>query len=635
MARTGAAGEAEPLHRLTARDLESLARGGGEASALAELVRAEHSHRLLLLDVLLDTLARLDGVAGPLPAPGRAWDLLAAAQRWAPEAVRELLNLPETGLWAGQLLDRLHHPRPHDLPLWADVGHLHCLAAVAASRAGLDFSFPLPCVGGRVELPALGQVRLPARTAQETAVLAARAGAVTVTSPGGTVRVPDEPARPGPGWLPLRHVNLGLPGGEPFRLLLDDLGRHRVAARPAGAARRLGPETATRLIRLVQEGAELLAEADPVSAVTVAALLRTIQPMAAHEAFRVRSASSSYGVGGLALSLPESPSACAAALVHELQHSKLNALSHLFPLVEEGPGPGRLYYAPWRDDPRPLNGMLQGIYAFTGVARFWSGRTRLPGGAHDQLAWFEFALWRGQLVRALSQVGTDPELTRTGVRLVEEVHTAVAGWADDVPGGEPAREAVQLAGRLAADHRVLWRLHHVRPFPDDIEALAAAWLTGAAPLLPARRQEVTAERRQHHLDSRAVLARMALLDPASLDKLRDAVDDDGVPGVTGADPADVAWATGDPVAAEHAYQRTLLAASAPPAAWAGLRLTLDETGRNPSALRALTAVPEVVRAVARQLRGRTGQTADPVGLAQWLGRALAEDATSGEDRAGL
>ncbi|MBG0564890.1 aKG-HExxH-type peptide beta-hydroxylase [Actinoplanes aureus] len=29
------------------------------------------------------------------------------------------------------------------------------------------------------------------------------------------------------------------------------------------------------------------------------------------------------------------------------------------------------YYALWRDDPCPLNGLLQGVYAFVGITDFW------------------------------------------------------------------------------------------------------------------------------------------------------------------------------------------------------------------------------------------------------------------------
>ena len=51
--------------------------------------------------------------------------------------------------------------------------------------------------------------------------------------------------------------------------------------------------------------------------------------------------------------------ALAAALVHEVQHSKLNAVIDIVPLVRPGVG-HRRYYAPWRDDPRPPAGLLQG-----------------------------------------------------------------------------------------------------------------------------------------------------------------------------------------------------------------------------------------------------------------------------------
>lgn len=615
----------EPPHRLTSRQFESVIRGEGDADALSELALAERSHRLLSLDLLMDSLTAVRGLAGPLPDPQRAWDLLAGAQSTAPAVVEELLDLPETGLWAGQLLQRLRRPRITELPLWADVGHLHCLAAAAAVRAGLDFSFTVPCVEGRVDLPALGQARMPCRTPWETAVLTARNGTLTLTSRTAALRLDRPLNRPAPGWLPLRRGEVRPPGAAAIHVTLDDLSRHRIVPPPMGAPRRLPSAAAARLTRLIQDGYELLVEADPPSAATVRALLRTVQPMPAHEAFRVRSASSAHGVGGLALSWPDSELACAAALVHELQHSKLNALAHLVPLSEEGPGPGRLYYAPWRDDPRPLPGMLQGIYAFTGVTRFWRGRTRLPAERSEQLGWFEFALWRDELAKVVPRVLADPELTAAGVRLLNAVRSTVAGWAAEYPATAAGRDAVHLAHRLAADHRALWRLHHVRPHPADTASLAAAWLREAGPVLPARRQRVRTERRQRNLDARAVLARIGLVDAPALLKLRDAVDEGDVPGVTGAGRADLLWATGDPGSAAEHYTRSVVAGAAEPAAWAGLRLTLEETGGSPEALRALGTVPEVVSAVAAAVRQRTGSGVDPVELAGWVGQGLPED----------
>src|SRR5581483_603165 len=60
---------------------------------------------------------------------------------------------------------------------------------------------------------------------------------------------------------------------------------------------------------------------------------------------------------------------CAVTLAHELQHLKLGALLDIVTLAL--PDDGRRYYAPWRDDPRPLGGLLQGAYAYFGVSGFW------------------------------------------------------------------------------------------------------------------------------------------------------------------------------------------------------------------------------------------------------------------------
>jgi HEXXH motif-containing protein len=53
-------------------------------------------------------------------------------------------------------------------------------------------------------------------------------------------------------------------------------------------------------------------------------------------------------------------------LVHEFQHSELSVVPDLTRLYDAGPD--EFYYAPWRNDPRPFGGLLQGVYAFIGVA---------------------------------------------------------------------------------------------------------------------------------------------------------------------------------------------------------------------------------------------------------------------------
>ncbi|WP_406385059.1 HEXXH motif domain-containing protein [Streptomyces sp. NBC_01618] len=613
--------EAESRHSLTPQQFRELARGDGSPATLAALSRAEYSHRLLLFDLLMDTLSPLAGVTGRLPAAQRAWDLLAAAQRQNPAAVEELLLLPETGLWLTRLLTRLRSAGRAETPLWAEAGHLHTLAAVAAARARLTFSFPVPALQERVWLPTMGLARLPSahrqRNTWTVAEVRSVCGRLTLIGAYGHLRLPSGPEHPARGWLPQRRPALG--AGAARRITLDDLGHHRLAPLPDGAAQRLTQSAYDSWSRLLQDAYGLLTTMDPPTADAAAGLLRSLQPMQAHERFRVRSVSSGHGVGGLASSMPDTAPLCAATLVHELQHSKLSALMHLYPLHEPAP-PGaaqRLYYAPWRDDPRPLGGMLQGAYAFTAVARFWSACAVQLTGHVSSLARFESALWLGQLADVLPDLATDPALTALGRDALQDLLGAVVRLHDRTGEGPE----VTMARRMAADHRATWRLAHVRPHPDDVGRLAAAWCAGRKqpPALPPRPHPEIRESGARHLDARAMLVRVGLADPAALYKMRGS-QGDHVPGVAGAGPADVLWACAEFAAARRLYSQDIQSASAGPGAWTGLGLALADAGRAPEAVKALTAVPEMVAGVHGAARRISQRAPDPIVLASWLGQ---------------
>src|SRR5262249_56852586 len=81
----------------------------------------------------------------------------------------------------------------------------------------------------------------------------------------------------------------------------------------------------------------------------------------------------------------------AVALVHEFQHSKVSALLVLVPLHRAGTATA--HYAPWRPDPRPLGGLLQGAYAYLGLVDLWGVQRLREPGAAARLAHFEFARW--------------------------------------------------------------------------------------------------------------------------------------------------------------------------------------------------------------------------------------------------
>ena len=66
----------------------------------------------------------------------------------------------------------------------------------------------------------------------------------------------------------------------------------------------------------------------------------------------------------------------AVLLVHEVQHLKLSAVLDVCDLFDRDDT--RTLGVPWRDDPRPVEGVLHGVYAHLAVADVWRPPPR-PG----------------------------------------------------------------------------------------------------------------------------------------------------------------------------------------------------------------------------------------------------------------
>ncbi len=70
------------------------------------------------------------------------------------------------------------------------------------------------------------------------------------------------------------------------------------------------------------------------------------------------------------------PLAQAETLVHECRHNILYAIQEVDPLVQ--PGQQETVKSPWRQDQRPLSGLLHGAFVFDGVCRLYRGMTTDP-----------------------------------------------------------------------------------------------------------------------------------------------------------------------------------------------------------------------------------------------------------------
>jgi uncharacterized protein len=416
------------------RDLfTAVARGGGGPDAIGELVAAQRSKHLILLGAVADA-----GDAGNRPSDRLAMaghQLLARAQRAHPAAARQVISYPSVGVWA------LRTVRGDATIPGAAASGLASVAAAAAIRAGMDVEIEVPVVNGLVVLPSLGVA-----TARGTTAVV-RAHPAEVVSDG--LRVGLEPGDP--GWLEVRAVQ-----AASLSVLVDDVDPFRM---PAPDGEPAGPRTTrqhSQHATALREAWDLL---DPAVAADIAALVRVIVPYTAPDAGHV-STSSPDAFGAVAMSRQPDPYTCAETLVHEAQHLKLCGLLDLVSLT--GLDDGRRYYAPWRTDPRPASGLLQGAYAFLGVGEFWRRhRLAAPEEAIRRRGHQLFALWRegvGQVVETLLDSG---QLTPAGRDFAQEMARVLGEWQRErVPPVD-----VMRARHQASLHLARWRSDNGDAYP--------------------------------------------------------------------------------------------------------------------------------------------------------------------------
>lgn len=595
-----------PNHRLSRDVFRSLSVGLGDADTMHELRFAERSWRMVVMSVLLDAFDRRGNITGELVPAAEAWRLLAAADLADRAATDAVLAQPQVGIWAAHILRRLDTPVDGAIPLWVEAGYLHALAAAAGVRARLSFELRIPVQRGVLVLPTVGSALVPGAPPWSTAVVTCVDGAFEVTTAEGTSVGPGTPA-----WREPVMVTVASAGIELTVELMDR--DHYRDLRGPSEPHTLSAEEIARWERQLAEAWEILVREQAERAPAIAAILRVLTPLPRRERFRYLSASGGEAFGSILLSELDDASELAVTLVHETQHQKLGSLLHLLTLSDEDPG--RRYYAPWRDDPRPVGGLLQGVYAFAGIIEFWA-RHRSP--RYADLARFELTLWRTQTVGVLRTLAASGRLTALGEQFL-------ALLSDDVMArlgpDRPVAHIDDMAGLAALDHRAMWRGHHLVVDAADAEVLAEAWRRGGAAVPPVRPVLVrtSGSREVGLFDSRAVLMRHRLGDPALLARMRD---DPGLLSatVTGAHPADVELVTGERRTAETAYAGMVSADPGNVHGWVGLGLARSDRPDD-AAARALLGRPELVRAIACRLttsRVPGEAPPDPVRLAAWL-----------------
>lgn len=463
--------------------LIDLGRTGADPDTLALLVRDQGTRRLLVLRAVLE--AAEEARPGLCSAGQKArlrddWALLAEADRRAAAGepsllapARARLLYPLTGAWGWRCLRGLTgggeasplRDGRRVRQLADDLAHFSALAAAVAVRAGVPFTVRLTAYDGELVLPSLGALHTAERG--DTEVEAHHdSERLTLRQPCA----PDVVVHPESGfgawsgslaWTSAYALPGLLPGSAVMPL--DDLDPYRTVRDPRHSALS-GPTTLDNAERKhwlqTWSGTAAALRSGGEHRVTEAmTLLRCLVPLASPPGSTASghgscSATRREAFGALLSSAPPDPVTFAATLVHELHHAKLAALSDMMPLHRSSSA--ERHFAPWRPDPRPYDGLLQGAYSHLAIADYYQRRALAEDTVHREPAWAQHARYRVQVGAVLPALVASPDLTVRGRLFVDEmVATYERMSAHPASRGHTARAQAYVNAA-----RTLWRQRH-------------------------------------------------------------------------------------------------------------------------------------------------------------------------------
>ncbi len=430
------AGREPTAHQLPAGDFDALAAGFGDGAAIGRLVAAQRTFRRELLELLRSRAdERSDGafLAG--------WELLERLQQDHDAALAAVLAHPYVRAWAERCLRAATKPDGGPAPLPPEAGHLAAIAAAVAVTAGALAEIDVPVAGGFLALPTLGRLRVgPAAVA----TISVAEGGFEVRAHSGKWHVQLADTAAHADWEPVRELRSG-----EFAVRLEDTDPNRDCHQWPAAPRLRDAELAQWQEQFAVAW-PLIKQDYPAYASGLAAGLSVLLPLTNDVPGRDISAAARPAFGAVGAALPADGTVFALLLIHEFQHVKLGAVLDIYDLCD--PADERLYYAPWRDDPRPLEPLLQGAYAHLGVTDYWRVRRHRLAGDAALDADERFARWRMLTAEAIETLAGSGALTAPGARFVAGMRATVEPWLDEPVSDGAARAAAQWA----AERRARW-----------------------------------------------------------------------------------------------------------------------------------------------------------------------------------
>lgn len=390
-----------------------------EVAGPAALLASQQELTRVLLARLHSDMAEAGGERGE--DWQRSWELLAAVEAAAPDALDAVLDHPYTRAWVLAALDPVRRGRP---PGTEPVRQLSALAAAAVVRGRLDMTVPVVHPGGALYLPTLGLLRTGASAEEGRAGIRAADAGFSVREGGTETRF--GLSEEGPRWQPVRV----LPGtGAWVRpMALEDVDPYRDCfSRPPSP--RLDGAAAEGWQRRLGAAWALLHRTVPVLARETAAGLGTLTPLVGG-AGAGRGRAGRCGPGALGVPCSAGVRGTALALLTGRRRARLRELTEVTDLYAlDGEW---LHESPWRERPVPVSELLADAYARV-AAEEYRRSEGLGGGDGDG----EGEGDGDAIKRALDRLSGAAELTVSGKAVVGELRGEFEAGA----GGVAAKDA--------------------------------------------------------------------------------------------------------------------------------------------------------------------------------------------------
>ena len=178
----------------------------------------------------------------------------------------------------------------------------------------------------------------------------------------------------------------------------------------------------------IAEAVKLIESSAPEYAAEISEYVEWYVPLKFDDIDTHHSFTSAQLSGVVFLSLAKNTVRMAEAIVHESGHMLLNMMTDVTPIVLNDDS--ETYYSPWRQDPRPISGLIHALFVFSRVHLFLSKTNGEKFDSEDIESRKVLILHRLKL--GLSQIKQEL-LTEAGINLVDQISTYVDRKLEDLP----------------------------------------------------------------------------------------------------------------------------------------------------------------------------------------------------------